>query len=277
MSSERPILLIFDTETTGTRKDYDQIIELSVQRGLGKTAERKTWRFKPSVPISPAAQRVHGIGMADLENSPAFSRLAPKLVRIFDQADIIVGYYVTFDLEMLQAEFQRTAIPAPDFTRKLIVDPYRLWQHMEPRTLQDAHRRFLGAELGAAHSAEADVEATGKVLRGMLKAFDLTDRTWEELADLCEPGRRAWIGPSRHLQWRAGVPIIAFGKHSGLPLHELATGPDASYLGWMLDEDFPEHVKQACDEALRCSQGDLVQWLVREFGPPPDDEVSVDQ
>ena len=67
------IVVVFDVETTGTRKDYDQIIEFSAQQGFGSDAPRKTWRFKPSVPISPGAQRVHGISMDDLKDCEPFS------------------------------------------------------------------------------------------------------------------------------------------------------------------------------------------------------------
>jgi len=65
-------ILIFDTETTGTGKDRDQIIELSIQQGLTDDSPQKTWRIKPNVPISPGAQRVHGITMEDLVDCPPF-------------------------------------------------------------------------------------------------------------------------------------------------------------------------------------------------------------
>lgn len=115
-------MIIFDVETTGTRKDYDQIIELAAQQGFSSDAPRKTWRIKPSVPISPGAQRVHGISMDDLKDCEPFSTHAPKLRRVFEKADVIVGYNVSFDLDMIQAEFQRVGLPLIDFSKKLIID-----------------------------------------------------------------------------------------------------------------------------------------------------------
>lgn len=35
MSKDDRTLIVFDVETTGTRKDHDQIIELSAQEGFG--------------------------------------------------------------------------------------------------------------------------------------------------------------------------------------------------------------------------------------------------
>mgnify|MGYP001245500997 CR=1 FL=1 len=268
MSNQNLSILVFDVETTGTKKDYDQIIELSVQQGLGDDEPRKTWRFKPSVPISPGAQQVHGISMDDLADCEPFSKVAEKIHRGFAKADVIVGYNVNFDLEMLQAEFQRAGLLSIDLTKKLIVDPLRLWQEMEPRSLGDAHRRFVGIEFEDAHSAEADIAATARVLNGMLTDFNLKDRSLEELADLCEPERRNWIGPSRHFQWKEGVPIIGFGKHAGTPLHELIDGPEAGYLEWMMSKDFPEHVTRICAHALRNGGKKLIDWIIAEFGPP---------
>ncbi len=268
MPNQELTILVFDVETTGTKKDFDQIIELSVQQGLGDDVPRKTWRFRPSVPISPGAQQVHGISMDDLADCEPFSNVAEKIHRGFAKADVIVGYNVSFDLELLQSEFQRAGLPPIDLAKKLIVDPLRLWKEMEPRSLGDAHRRFAGTEFENAHSAEADIAATARVLNGMLKDFNLKDRSWEELADLCEPERRNWIGPSRHFQWKEGVPIIAFGKHAGTPLDELIVGPDAGYLEWMMGKDFPEHVTRICGRALRYGGEGILEWVIAEFGPP---------
>ena len=77
-------IIVFDVETTGTRKDCDQLIELSAQQGFGSDAPRKTWRVKPSVPISPGAQRIHGISIDDLRDCETFSTYAPTLRRVFE-------------------------------------------------------------------------------------------------------------------------------------------------------------------------------------------------
>lgn len=271
MNEDGTSIIVFDVETTGTRKDHDQVIELSVQKGLGDDAPRETWRIKPSVPISPGAQAVHGITMDDLADAPPFSTYAPEFHQLFENADVLVGYNVSFDLDMMQAEFHRAGLSPIDVAAKLVIDPYRLWQQRETRKLQDAHRRFVGTEFEEAHSAEADIAATARVLNAMLKEFGLKDESWESIADICEPERRNWIGTSQHFQWQDGVPVIAFGKHGGTPIHELAAGPDSSYLHWMMGKDFPEHVKRICEGAVHYRGEKLVEWLVSEFGPPPED------
>jgi DNA polymerase-3 subunit epsilon len=258
-------IVVFDVETTGTDKRRDQIIELCVQFGLSPEAQSKIWRIKPQVPISPGAQAVHGISAADLADCPDFASLADEIRELFDGARVLVGYNLSFDIDMLQAEYRRLRQPPLEVADKTIVDPFRLWQQCEPRTLMDAHRRFAGGEFEAAHSASADVAATGRVLQGMLSAFGLSN-DWDEVARVCEPTRKDWIGPSNHLRWNeTGAAVLGFGKHAGVPLHELASGPNAGYLRWICDKDFPPHVHEACEKALSLSAEEFQSWLQASY------------
>jgi DNA polymerase-3 subunit epsilon len=185
-----PTVIIFDCETTGTDRAHDQIIELCIQRGLtddAPAADRRTWRIKPAVAIHPGAQAVHGIKQEDLEACPAFADVADEIAEAFATAEVVVGYNVVFDIEMLQAEYARMGRPPLDFTSKKIIDAFRLWQQCEPRSLQHAHQRFVGNAFEAAHTASADVAATGRVLVGMLRTFALDGQDWDEIATKAAP------------------------------------------------------------------------------------------
>lgn len=191
-----PRIVIFDCETTGIDFAQDQIIEICVQRGLdaSRPDAAHTWRIRPSVPIQPAAQGVHGISMTELEDCPAFAEVALEIASVFASADIIVGYNVAFDIAMLQAEYARLHEDHPagralDLTGKQVIDALRLWQKCEPRSLQHAHQRFVGDQFAAAHSARADVAATGRVLTGMLKHFGLDELDWDQIANVSDPSR----------------------------------------------------------------------------------------
>lgn len=191
-----PTVVVFDCETTGTDRVNDQIIELCIQRGLtldpgaddnDEIPDVKTWRVRPSVEIHPGAQAVHGIRAEDLEGCPTFAEVADQIALVFAEADVIVGYNVLFDIDMLAAEYARIGKPAPDFTGKKIIDAFRLWQQCEPRSLQHAHQRFVGNAFPAAHTASADVAATGRVLAGMLRAFALDGWDWDQIATKSDP------------------------------------------------------------------------------------------
>jgi DNA polymerase-3 subunit epsilon len=261
-----PRVIVFDCETTGIDFTKDQVIELCVQHGLDAQATSRVWRIKPGVPINPAAQAVHGITMADLAECASFAAYADEIASVFASAEVIVGYNLSFDIDMLQAEYMRIGKPALDLTGKKIVDAFRLWQQCEPRSLVHAHRRFVGDDFAAAHSASADVAATGRVLVGMLRHFSLEGQDWGQIATVCDPQRASWVGPSRHLRWEGEVIVLGFGKHMGMPLHELASGPDRSFLRWVIDKDFPPHVIEICRAALERNCEELVAWARQRFG-----------
>jgi DNA polymerase-3 subunit epsilon len=267
-----PRIVIFDCETTGTDRLADQVIELCVQRGLADDAPSQTWRIKPTVAIHPGAQAVHGIALADLDSCPAFAEVAADIAQVFAETDVIVGYNIAFDIDMLQAEYTRIGKPLLDLTGKKIVDAFRLWQQCEPRSLQHAHQRFVGAAFAAAHSASADVAATGRVLSGMLQAFGLADHDWEAIASKCDPqhaARASWVGPSRHLRWEGDIVVLGFGKYSNAPLHQLAAGPDRSFLRWVVERDFPVHVSEVCRAALDLPGDEFLAWARRRYPMSP--------
>jgi DNA polymerase III subunit epsilon len=261
-------IIVFDCETTGIDFTKDQVIELCVQHGLDDSATSRVWRMKPSVPINPAAQAVHGISMADLEGCASFAAYADEVVEVFANAEVIIGYNLSFDIDMIQAELLRIGKPMLELTGKKIVDAFRLWQQCEPRSLLHAHRRFVGDDFAAAHSASADVAATGRVLVGMLKHFNLEGQEWGQIATVCDPQRASWVGPSRHLRWEGEVIVLGFGKHMGMALHELASGPDRSFLRWVIEKDFPPHVVEICRAALERSCDELVAWARQRYGQP---------
>jgi DNA polymerase III subunit epsilon len=278
---DAPRIVIFDCETTGTDRVQDQVIELCIQHGLADDAPSQTWRIKPTVPIHPGAQAVHGIALADLEDCPPFANVADEIARVFACADVIVGYNLAFDIDMLQAEYTRLGRLMIDLGGKKIIDPFRLWQQCEPRSLQHAHQRFVGNGFAAAHSAGADVAATGRVLSGMLRAFDLAGADWDAIATRCDPqrsaswaGRASWVGPSRHLRWEGDVVVLGFGKYSNAPLHQLAAGPDRSFLRWVVERDFPVHVGEVCRAALDLPGEEFLAWARGRFPAPPTEQAT---
>ncbi len=263
-------VVVFDVETTGTDRRSDQVIELCVQLGLEGERGVRTWRFKPAVAISPGAQAVHGISMAELEGCPAFGECAEEIRAVFAEAEVVVGYNLAFDIDMLSAEYERLKLPPVEFNGKTIVDPFRLWQQCEPRSLQHAHKRFVGDAFAAAHSASADVAATGRVLTGMLRAFGLDGQGWGQIAGVCDPqaGVR-WVGPSRHLYWDdTGAIVLAIGKHAGALIHELASGRDRGFLRWVAEKDFPAHVREIAEKALALRGDEFLAWARRRYGQP---------
>ena len=259
-------IVVMDVESTGKERATDQIIEMCLRLGLGPAAESRTWRIKPEVPIHPEATGVHGISMEDVASCPLFAELVSEFLPLIAGADVIVGYNVAFDLDMLQAELSRAKIPPLDLTGKLVVDVLRLWHHVEPRTLVAAHAKFCGEELVDAHQAEVDVAATARVLASMMASFGLSDKPWPEIAAISDPfaNRTTWIGPSHHIQWdESGAVVFGFGKYKG----QQVAHADRGFLRWVLAKDFPPHVKKICEVSLeRRRQFDV--WITTYYPRP---------
>ena len=261
-----PQVLVLDVETTGKERATDQIIEMCIRFGLGPDAESRTWRIRPEVPIHPEALGVHGITLEALADCPLFSAVVSEFLPLIVGADVLVGYNVAFDLDMLQAELARAGMPPLNFTGRQIVDVLRLWHHVEPRTLVAAHAKFCGEPLVDAHQAAVDVAATARVLSSMLAAFGLLDKPWPEIATISDPfaSRAAWIGPSPHIQWdESGAIVFGFGKYKG----QQVANADGGFLRWVLAKDFPPHVQKICKVALE-RRRKFSEWIATYYPRP---------
>ena len=260
-------IVVLDVETTGKERAIDQIIEMCLRFGLGPDAEARTWRIRPEVPIHPEALAVHGISMEALADCPLFAAVVTEFLPLISAADMIVGYNVAFDLDMIQAELARAEIPPLLIAGKQVVDVLRLWHHVEPRTLVAAHAKFCGEPLVDAHQATVDVAATARVLSSMLSTFGLTEKPWPEIATISDPfaNRAAWIGPSPHLQWDAsGAVVFGFGKYKGQQVGHA----DGGFLRWVLAKDFPPHVKKICRVSLE-RRRKFDEWITTYYPRPP--------
>lgn len=259
-------IVVLDVESTGKERATDQIIEICIRLGIEPTAESCVWRIKPEVPIHPEAVSVHGITLEAVAECPLFAGLVAEFLPLITGADVIVGYNVAFDLDMLQAELTRAKMPPLDLAGKQVVDVLRLWHYVEPRTLVAAHQKFCGEALVDAHQAEADVAATARVLASMLSAFGLADRSWSEIAAIADPfaSRTTWIGPSPHIQWDAsGAVVFGFGKYKGQQVAQA----DRGFLRWVIAKDFPPHVKKICEVAME-RRRQFPDWIAAFYRRP---------
>ena len=172
---ERP-LVVFDIESTGVNPMRDRIVELAVLKISPDGAMQSTVRrVNPEVPIPPGAAAVHGITDADVADKPPFSVIAANFARYLDDCDLGGYNLLNFDVPLLQAEFQRAAVPFSLEGRR-IIDVYNIFCKLYPRTLTAAYQFFCGRDLNDAHAAAADTQATWEVLLGQLARHQRNDR-----------------------------------------------------------------------------------------------------
>ena len=94
-------IICFDVETTGLDPKNDEILQLSIIDGNKNTLFNEY--FKPErMKLWDQAQKVHGISPSIVSNKKSFKYYLKIIQGIFDNANIIIGYNVGFDIEFLE-------------------------------------------------------------------------------------------------------------------------------------------------------------------------------
>lgn len=244
---DRPLIWL-DVETANLAPpEQARICELSFHMIYPDNKPDKIWStlLNPDIPIHPDVAKVHKITDADVKDKPKFAQIATNLAKGFNGSDY-GGYNVKFDLRVLGGEFARANV-SWSYADARIIDPLRLWQINEPRTLTDAVRKFRGREPSEAHRAAGDVWDTYDVFLGQLETWPSLPRDVAKLSELCYPPDPDKIDEGGKFRWKNGNVVACFGKHAGTPIQRLPK----DYLKWMQGADFPDEIRQIARDALR--------------------------
>ncbi|MBK1666473.1 DNA polymerase III subunit epsilon [Rhodovibrio sodomensis] len=169
--------IIWDTETTGTNPNHDQIIEIGMVEMVDDvlTGEQLHLYIRPTVEIHEEAQRVHGITMDRLRDEKPFDQHVDRILAFIGDAPL-VAHNARFDMGFLNAEirrliekFGRTDLsPIPD---ERAID-----------TLELARKRFPGAKLGLdALCSKFKIDNAHRKLHGALLDSELLAEVYIEL------------------------------------------------------------------------------------------------
>lgn len=173
-------LCFLDTETTGLKPGYHEVIEIAIVRVDPASGAEDTLytRIKPQHidRADPIALRVNGYQPSEWAEAPTMSEIGNRIVEFLD-GGILVGHNVAFDEFMIRADLESAGVPGKIPYHK--VDTVTLaYEHLAQKGLEslslDAIRRFLGWETEGAHRATKDVEDCRRL-------FDLLTRKLETL------------------------------------------------------------------------------------------------
>lgn len=202
--------LVFDTETTDVQTTEDRIVTACASIvEVGESVFRRNWLIAVDVDIPEAASAVHGITTEHAREhgvpaATAIPGIATSIRYALHNGLVVAGHNAVFDLSILDAELRRWAgMSLEEFCEKPIgpvldslcidkgIDRYRKGS----RKLVDTCALF-GVPLGEdAHDADADVDATGRLLYRMWLRSQLpTDELHRLYADRKYPDRivRDW-------------------------------------------------------------------------------------
>lgn len=242
---EQP-LVFFDLETTGINTSKDRIIELyAVKIFPDKTRAQIYRRFNPEIPIPADASAVHGITNAMVAQEPPFKKHASELFQFFSGCDIAGFNIVKFDIPILVEEFFRAGIADDPFTASRFVDCYSIFHKKEPRNLAAALQFYAQEELLNAHSAEADVEATIKILQGQLSKYPDLEPNVDMLSAFSSANKQIIDYDGKFSRNADGRIVFTFGTNKGK-----AASDNPGMLQWMLQQDFSGHTKYIARKIL---------------------------
>ena len=183
-------LIGFDTETTGTSTQRDRVVTAAVvHRAADGTMEERTWLIDPGVEIPSTATAVHGITTEQARSQGAqpelaLEEIAANLAAALSQNVPLLGFNVSYDLRLLEADLARHGVTglaarlgcevAPLIDPLVIdraVDRYRKGK----RTLSDLMAVYGVAELDNLHDAAVDVRASIAVFDSLASSYRQID------------------------------------------------------------------------------------------------------
>ena len=191
IETDRVYYLIFDTETTGIPKDYNEptsnssnwprLVQLSwiiTDEECNVLSQNDFIIYPEGFTIPSDAAKLHGI-TTDIakEKGKPLKEVLEKFMEDFKAAKIIVGHNIAFDKKIVGAELIRLG-------QKDIMNSKKSLCTMEAGTdfckirgyygykwpkLQELHKKLFGYEFEDAHNSMSDVTATLKCFKEMKK------------------------------------------------------------------------------------------------------------
>jgi DNA polymerase-3 subunit epsilon len=250
MKLDRP-LCVFDLEATGTDVNQDRIVDVCVLRREPDGTETVfSSLVNPGVPIPPEATAIHHISDQMVAAEPTIKDLAPRLLEIFEGADIGGFNAAKYDIPLLTNELKRAGFDFP-MTGRRVADSFTIFQRKERRDLTAAYKFYCGKDLTGAHRAEADVRATAEILFAQVEHYADLPKDMAGLDAFCSAVDPSRVDADGKFVWKNGEAAFGFGnKHKGKTLREVIT-LDRGYVNWMVDKGaFSADVVRICREAL---------------------------
>jgi DNA polymerase III epsilon subunit-like protein len=168
-------VVVFDTETTDL---YGYIVSYALVEYdlIDKRVTNESYEIiNPQAKINPQAFAVHKISDEDVKNKPTFQEISKKFLKILNEADLVVGHNILYDLGVLKRELERINfnkyLDLPIFdTMYFGADVVVLDKKKMPK-LEEAVAYFFGHQNVTYHNALEDVKMTLKVFEKLVEGI----------------------------------------------------------------------------------------------------------
>ncbi len=247
---EKP-LIFFDLETTGLDCQKDRVVELSAKK-LNPDGSQSSLHYliNPGMDIPQEATDIHGITNGMVADKPLFCDIAEAVYAFFKDSDLAGYNILRFDIPFLMEEFHRCKMYPILLTETKVVDVYSLYTKKEPRDLASAVRYFCKEEHDNAHSAQADVEATMKVLKHQLIHYNDLEPTVSYLYQFSCDSDNAIDFSGKFGRNKKGQIVYKFGKYKDKVV-DLDNAEHQDYFNWIIEKSNPSVEMQMAVRRIR--------------------------
>lgn len=161
---------IFDTETTGLTgpsllpvRHQPKVTELyGALYEDGEKIDEVEFFANPGERLDPKVVKITGITDAMLREAKPFSEYAPRVAAIIERADEVVAHNLSFDVAIVEAEFERLGHSPILWPEKICTVEATEWIKGFRLKLSDLHEHLFGEPFKGAHRARVDVEALAR-------------------------------------------------------------------------------------------------------------------
>jgi predicted DnaQ family exonuclease/DinG family helicase len=165
---EKLDFVALDLETTGLDSKTDRIIEIGAVRfANGASGEEYSTFVNPGMQIPTHITRLTGITNENVAPAPSFGAVAPGLVEFIGDMPIC-GHQIDFDINFLNEEFKRIALPKVFVQQIDTALISRIVNLPVTRYTLGAVAKALGVPLENAHRALDDARASGHAALALL-------------------------------------------------------------------------------------------------------------
>lgn len=207
--------LFLDSETTGVNED-DRVCEigwLEVDENFNFIAEVQSL-IDPQRPIASAASAVHGLVLADLQDSPTIEEFFSVddescYGRPITDPVVLCGHNIAFDHRFVK----------PYITNVVQEVCSLRWARRLYPSADNHQLQTLVFELGLPRATDAH-RVLSDVTTSLHLAKHICERTGMTLPQLAEASKEPML-----------MSVVPFGKHKGKGFHEMP----APYMRWMRD------------------------------------------
>ncbi len=247
---EKP-LIFFDLETTGLDCQKDRMVELSAKK-INPDGSQSSLHYliNPGIDISYEATALHGITNEMVADKASFCEIAEAVYAFFRDCDL-AGYNIRrFDIPFLMEEFHRCKMYPILLTETKVIDVYSVYAKKEPRDLASAVKYYCKEAFDNAHSAQADVEATMKVLKHQLSHYtDLEPNVNYLYKYSCDSEYTIDFSGSFSRN-KQGKIIYNFGKYKGKAV-DLDNPDHQDYFKWIMEKSNPTVERQMAVKRIK--------------------------